>query len=234
MARTSLVAGAVDTLLARILAGEHPAGQPLPAQADLAGQLGVSRLTVREALETLRERGVVRIVHGRGTFVAPVEEWTDVDAISLAVGRSDPAGQVAGHILEVRRMIEVGAAGLCASRRSEEDADELDALTAAMRAADAAGDVDAFVTHDMAFHTAVLRGCGNPFLPVVYDPLMRALREARTQTSLVPQIRRHAIAWHAAIAEAVRRGDPDAARAAMTDHMDQTRDDLARYVLRPE
>lgn len=231
MARTSLVAGAVDTLLARIVAGTPEPGAPLPSQAVLAEELGVSRLTVREALETLRERGVVRVVHGRGTFVAPVDEWTDVDAISRAVGRSGPAEDVAMHVLEVRRMIEIGAAGACATRRSEEDAAGLDALLAAMREADAAGDVDRFVTLDMSFHATVLRGCHNPFLPVVYDPLMRILRETRTQTSLVPEIRRHAIDFHAAIADAVRRGDPVAARAAMTAHMDQTDDDLRTYVL---
>ncbi len=58
-------------LEARIRAGELPAGSALPAERDLASRLGVSRVTVRQALSRLAEQGLLERRHGSGTFVAP-------------------------------------------------------------------------------------------------------------------------------------------------------------------
>ncbi|WP_168582295.1 FadR/GntR family transcriptional regulator [Gephyromycinifex aptenodytis] len=231
MARPTLVAHALDVLMKRIIDGVYTTEQPLPAQTELAQDLGVSRLTVREALETLRARRMVHVVHGRGTFVAPVEQWTDVNAISQAAGGDEPGGDVARHVLEVRRMIEIGAAQLCALRRDESDCAELARLIALMQQAHENDDVESFVEADVAFHDALLKGCRNPFLGIVYEPLMQILRRTRAQTSAVAAIREHAIGWHQAILDAVQAGDPETARAAMSDHMQQTDDDLHHYVL---
>jgi DNA-binding FadR family transcriptional regulator len=193
----------------------------------------VSRLTVREAVKTLRAKSVVRIERGRGTYVNPPTQWTDLAALVRAATARLPAadGLVPRRLIEARRVIEVGAAELAAGRRSEADVDRLVAEVDAMRAAVAAGDVDAFVAADIAFHAAILDAGGNIFLAALLDPLGQLLVEARRQTSAVEEIRAHAIAHHEAIAEAIRSGSPQRAGKAMRDHMDQTEHDLCTYVL---
>lgn len=231
MARERLVSQTVDSLLEAIVSGTYAVDKPLPAQPVLAEELEVSRLTVREAVETLRSRGIVRVVHGSGTYVVPTSEWTDADAISRLVGR-DGAGQtVSVQILEARRLIEIGAAEMCAERRTSADVDELGRLLGVMRAAHKRGGVEDFVIADMGFHDVILLGCRNPFLAAVYQPLMRVLQRTRTETSIVPLIREHAIDQHAAILDAIRASDGPRARASMASHMDQTARDLAEHVL---
>lgn len=233
VARERLVQQAVEGILDRIVDEEFGAGEPLPSQTELAQQLGVSRLTVREAVETLRSRGIVQVKQGTGTFVRPPQEWVDADAISRLVGRHGQSGTVSRQVLQVRRMVEIGAAELSATERTDDDVEELERCLATMRSAHVEGDVETFVTADIAFHDAVLRGCRNPFLAVVYDPLMRVLRETRTETSSVAAVREHAIEWHAQILEAVRAGDGAASGAAMAGHMQQTLHDLETLVRPP-
>jgi GntR family transcriptional repressor for pyruvate dehydrogenase complex len=65
--RESLADDLAEQLLQGIIDGRHRPGAPLPPEADIAGEAGVSRLTVREAVKTLRAKNVVRIERGRGT-----------------------------------------------------------------------------------------------------------------------------------------------------------------------
>ncbi len=68
--RVSLTQSCADAIAGAISAGAYPAGAQLPAEAQLAANLGVSRATLREALHQLQQRGLIVRRHGRGTFVA--------------------------------------------------------------------------------------------------------------------------------------------------------------------
>jgi GntR family transcriptional repressor for pyruvate dehydrogenase complex len=181
----------------------------------------------------LRAKNVVRIERGRGTFVNPPNRWTDLSALVRAatVGRSTADGVVARRLIEARRVIEVGAAELAAARRGDADLEALETTLSDMRAAAAAGDVDSFVTADIAFHSAILDASGNVFLAALLDPLAQLLVEGRRQTSAFADIRAHAIEYHDAILGAIRSGSPQRAGEAMREHMDQTERDLGTYVL---
>lgn len=233
MSRETLADDVAGHLLQAIIDGHHRPDAPLPPEAELADQASVSRLTVREAVKTLRAKRVVRIERGRGTYVNPPTRWTDLEALARAATAQLPAadGVVPRRLIEARRVIEVGAAELAASRRGDADLATLDAELARMRAAGEAGDVDTVVAADIAFHAAVLDAAGNVFLAALLEPLWQLLVEARRQTSAVQEIREHAIAHHAAIIDAIRSGSPARAGQAMRDHMDQTERDLCTYVL---
>jgi uncharacterized protein YgbK (DUF1537 family) len=141
--------------------------------------------------------------------------------------------EIAERLLEARRMIEIGAVELAATRRSEAELKALDEELAQMRAASAASDVPAFVEADIRFHQAIMAASGNVFIPLLLDTFGALLIEARRQTSAVPEIQRNAIDRHAAILAAMRAGDPEAARIAMVAHMDQTQRDLRERVIGP-
>jgi GntR family transcriptional repressor for pyruvate dehydrogenase complex len=223
-------------LIDGIIDGTYGAELAMPSEAELAKAADVSRLTVREAIKSLRARNIVRIQRGRGTFANSPDRWTDLEALARAVGAQAPelAGVVPERLIEARRVIETGAAELAAVRRSAVDLQQLEDQLAAMQAAAAVADVAAFVAADLAFHQAVLNAANNAFISALLTPLSRLLIRARHQTSEVPEIRAHAIDHHRAVFEAVRDADPERARRAMSDHIDQTRRDLHAYVLRSE
>lgn len=188
---------------------------------------------MREAVKALRAKNIVRIERGRGTFVNPPGEWADLSALMRVTTAQthQSSGTVARRLIEARRVIEVGAAELAATRRTDADLDMLEAALSAMRASAATADVEAFVTADIAFHAAVLNASGNVFLVALLGPLAEQLVEGRRQTSAYANIREHAIERHEAIVAAIRSGSIERAGAAMREHLDQTESDLDAYVL---
>jgi len=231
VARQSLVSMVSDDLLNRIVSSEFPPGSTLPGEQELTLQHEVSRMTVREAVKTLEAQSVVRIERGRGTFVNPLNLWTSMEAVLRATseGKNDAAASI--QLIELRRMLETGAAELAAPRMSAEELGALREHLQAMRAAHQANDVGHFVEADLAFHDVILHASGNVFLAVLLDPLSRVLAARRTQTSRVVEIQAHAIEEHARIVEALESGDTEKARLAMDSHMTQTLNDLKTYIL---
>lgn len=231
MARKSLVGEVADGMLDRIVAGEFPSGSPVPGELELSARYEVSRMTVREAVKTLTAQNILRVERGRGTFVNPVNRWSSLHAVLRATSEGTDGGEAAVQLIELRRMLEAGACALAAERISEEDLAALDVFIAQMREAHRAADLERFVEADLAFHDVVLHASENAFVAVLFEPLSRVLAERRSETSAVPAIQEHAIAMHVAVSEALHRRDPEAARAAMDAHMQQTLDDLRTYIL---
>lgn len=233
--RRPLADDLADRILDDVLSGRYAAGAALPSESELAEESGLSRLTVREAVKILRSKGVLRVEQGRGTFVAPTEEWSVLDP-TLLIARS--AAQADSLLLplkfiEARRLVEVGVAELAATRRSEKDLDELQKSLDEMRKASRVKDVGAFVRADIAFHQVVLDAAENAFVAAIFDPLAQILRLTRYQTSAHAPVRRHAITHHSNILEAIAAGDPVAAREAMHAHIVQTENDMVKYVRDP-
>ncbi len=223
-----------DRLLEEVITGRFAVESLLPPEGDLAGMYGVSRLTVREAVRILRSQNVVEIHRGRGTFVNKPEVWTSLEAIVRSINASESATGVSERLLEARAMVEVGAARLAALRRTGEDLAELESCLTEMVNGSDAGNVDLFVDGDIAFHDVIMRASGNLFVPFMFEPFGNLLIQTRRQTSAVPQIRHNAIAQHRTIIESLVAGDEIRARDAMEAHMEQTRDDLRRFVRESE
>lgn len=231
MARKSLVDVVADELLDRIVAGEFPPGSGVPGELELSARHEVSRMTVREAIKTLAARRILRVERGRGTFVNPLNQWSSLEAVLRAASEGQEDAAAAVQLIELRRMLETGAAELAAGRITAGELDEMDEQLTQMRAAHEANDVDRFVAADLAFHDLILHASGNVFVAVLFEPLTRILASRRAQTSKVVQIQINAIAEHANIMDAMRSHDPERSRLAMDRHMEQTLNDLKTYVL---
>lgn len=150
--KRDLVEQVVDDITKAIIDAEYQEGEALPPEGDLASRLNVSRLTAREAVRILKDRGILEVVQGRGTFVAPRAQWNDLSTlVAYALHDSSPR-DVGLRLTELRRMIEVGAAGLAARNRSEADLAALASHITAMEAADEADDVSRHIEEDLAFH----------------------------------------------------------------------------------
>lgn len=229
MAQTTRVDEATERLLRRIRAGEFADG-PLPREADLAEETGVSRATLREAVKILQTQGVLRVEQGRGTFANPVSAWESLDLLATP-GPHASREELSIQLIQARRMLETGAIELFATQCTEADLDAMRGHLADMTRADASGDVPGFVRADLAFHDVILSGCGNVFVPLLIRPIARHLAQGRHQTSAVPAIRTNALRHHEAILSALERRDASGSAAAMMDHLQQTYDDLRGQVL---
>ncbi|WP_194421708.1 FadR/GntR family transcriptional regulator [Microbacterium abyssi] len=229
--RVTRTQSVVDGLLDAIIAGRLQAGETLPAEADLAALLGVSRLTLREGVRLLQAQGVIVAVPGSRHRVAPVDEWTGLEAV-VRYSRSGGARRRSSlDLLDMRVMFETGAAELAAPRCTDEHIARLEELLEQMRTAHAHGDVPGFVDADLAFHDVIFAAADNRILVASVRPLTTMLQDSRSETSAVLEIREHALVEHAAVLDAMRSRSPQTAREAMASHMRQTRDDLLHYVL---
>lgn len=201
----------------KIKEGSLKPGDRLPTEHELARQLGVGRTSVREGLQKLRTLGVVDVRKGLGAYVATGRE--DDHPLTQFVRWASTHMTALEELAEARMALEALAAALAAVRATD---DEVAAIAAHHQAhADAAerDDTAALIHADEAFHEAIMAAGRNHFVRRMYGLLIGQLAEFRHRTLALPWAPARSVEGHAAIAEAIRRGDPAAARAAMTDHL---------------
>jgi DNA-binding FadR family transcriptional regulator len=213
-----------DALIRRIVRGELKPGNALPSEEELSNQFVVSRPVVREAVKELTVIGLVESRQGRLTRIAPESDWNPFDPRVL-VARSE-IGAIDGvllELLEMRRIVEAGATGLAATRRTDADLARMSAAIKAMeRSLD---DFDLFIEADIQFHDAVLRATGNRLLVRWIDligPLLRVGR--RISAERRPDGPSESLRGHRQILRAVKAGNFEKARAAMREHLSWTAD----------
>lgn len=213
--RTVLVDEVVRQLEQQVGTGVWRVGDRLPAEQQLAEQLGVGRSTVREAVRALVGSGLVETRQGAGTFVRARAPRTDD-----LPGRLRRAGVL--EVYEVRHGLELQAARLAAQRRTQADVDALSAALARRKRARAAGRTGAFIDADIDFHRGVVAAAGNQVLTDLFEVFLDALRAALTNLVQDPELSQDTHPAHVALAEAIRRGDPEAAAAATAEHLGAT------------
>lgn len=230
MSRITLADSVFADLLERILSGDLRSQASLPAESELAKAADVSRLTVREALKTLQAQNIVTVRRGLGTFVNPPEEWTGLEAILRAAARGTGTDEAALKLLEVRRIMETGAAELAARNATPEHFAAMEKAISDLEKAHEAGDLDAVTLADLAFHNVVFRASANPFLPALLAQLGHLLYTTRRETSAFPEVQRHALEHHRLVLAAIATREPETARKAMDEHINQTYDDYERFI----
>lgn len=194
---------------------------PLPSESELAGELGVSRLTVREAVRSLQARGLITVRHGRRPVVARLTA-TAVEDFFAANVRHDPRNLL--DLLEVRRPLEVEIAALAARRVSRTAVAAMEnALTAMRHALD---DPEEFNTADVQFHEALAAASGNQMLTFLIEAMALPLRASRLQSRRGHLARgmplTQVIDEHRRIYDRVVDGDSTGAAEAMRAHLEQT------------
>lgn len=214
-----------EQLRSLISAGEWAVGARLPAERDLARQLGVSRPSVREALIAMEVEGWVEVRTGSGVYVLDRSKPASHDGNGS--GRAEqisPDEWGPLELIRARRVVEGEVAAMAATQAKRKHMDAMDKAIASMQL-----DADRGVLPlegDRAFHTAVVESCGNVVLIETiqrfWDSRRGPLFERLGGHFETVESWRSAIAEHQAIFDAVRNHDPDAARAAMHAHMDQS------------
>jgi DNA-binding FadR family transcriptional regulator len=211
VARTSLVDAAIQQLRDQITSGAWPVGTKLPSESRLAETLGMSRLSVREALRVLVHAGLLSTRQGAGTYVTA----TDESQVALR-RRLDTAAAM--DIIDVRRGLDLVAARLAAAKRTGADLEGMRESLALREAAAEAGDLDGFADADVAFHLRVAAAAHNPLLTDLYQSMSEALRDSvrdMEQAALEPDTSHHDLL------HAIEAGDAAAAVAVSIGILDR-------------
>ena len=218
LTRSTLGSQVLDGILALIADRGLRTGDTLPAEGQLALDFGVSRPIVREAMRALAERGVVRIINGRGAVLAPLDNRPLSAWFERAV--NDDTSSVT-ELMWIRRGIEVQAARLAAGRVTETQLQALGQTAARMRAA--LDDSDAYVDLDTEFHLQLAAATGNSLIVHLMEAIRDLLRESVRQgfaSRHDPEHIERAHARHEELVGDLRRRDAGAAVATMEAHFD--------------
>lgn len=209
-AKPSLVDGAYEALKGAIRDNTFAPGYQ-GSEQEIASQLGMSRTPVHEAIIRLQEEGLVRVLPRRGVVVC-------------AISPDDMR-----EIYDVIIAIETACAELLADRPGEEREPivaELTGLNTQMQSALAADDLLGWAKADGRFHQLLVERSGNGRLARMFHTIMDQSHRARMMTLRLRPKPVASVREHRAIVEAIRKGDPQAARERARRHRVAARDQL--------
>lgn len=213
ISRVSLVDAVVARLRDEIREGRWPVGSKIPTEARLVETFGVSRPSVREAVRSLVQLGLLETRQGDGTYVVAEDEMTV--ALQHALDAADEA-----EVLAVRRALDVLAAREAAHRRSQADLDALQSALTGRREAVAIADVEAFIDHDVAFHLGIARASANTLLFGLYQSFEASLRDSVRRTNCMAVADDPRGEFHEQLFDAIARRDHAAATSAALSVLD--------------
>jgi GntR family transcriptional repressor for pyruvate dehydrogenase complex len=208
-----------DELRAEITSGRLQPGERLPPEPELCVKIGVSRSTVREALRLLASQHLIVTTRGvtGGSFVAHPDAEQLADALSTGFALLTHSAAVGlADLLELRRALEVPAAGLAAVRRDESHLSEL-------RSAlfdPAIDDFDTMLAAHAVFHRAIAKASGNPLFELVGRPIYQASYGEEVIGSLPGDYWSRIDSDHRAIIDCLTVRDADGAIRAAAAHLD--------------
>ena len=203
-------------------------GDRLPSERELCEQFGLSRTVIREAVKVLAERGLVSIQPGRGNFVSQLSAKDLAETVNRFLRFSDEAYE---DLLEVRELLEVKIAELAAKRARPEHCERLKAAVEAMVAA--RDDAGRYLAADLAFHSALAQATQSGVILALIDSFVGFLEDIRLMGFSVNADKRGP-EEHRQIYQAVCDRNPEAARRAMREHLQNVRRDLEIAVGRSE
>lgn len=211
-----------EQIRAQILSGELHTGDQLPSERQLAQQYSVSRTAIREAVKILREKGLVEVHLGRGTFVINNTSHAAKRSLNLAVQLKQPSGYV--DLVEARMILEPAIAALAAERATPEQITQLQATVDALSAS--RGNVDEWASADTEFHNILAHASQNVVVPILLNSVIELLHDQRRSLLFLDGRLEITRAEHQRIADAVVSRQPESALEAMRAHLERVQRDV--------
>ncbi len=214
--RASVKDQVFEQLRDRIIERKWPPGAKIPSENALAVALGVSRVSIREALQMLASLGLLETRHGGGTVVREFSGEIFLNPLlpMLALDTPDML-----HVLEYRKIVEKGIVSLVVKRAGTAD---LEALEDAFRAMEEhKNDAHAFAQADLSFHLALAKATGNPVVMKVNAVITDILKVS--MYGIVDSLgTKDGLHYHRRILDAIKAGDGPRAESLMEEHVERT------------
>lgn len=217
--RETLAEQVTERLMEYIVIQQLKAGDLLPSEASLCSSFGVSRPVIREALKNLEGKRILEIINGKGALIRPI----DSVPLRLFFQRAmQMEHSTILELMEVRRGLEVQAAGLAAQRRTAHDLETIRGIIQSMR--ENTADLEAYTHLDVEFHLQIACASHNTILVYLVESIRDALRntisagfQSRGALLRVEAVQR----THEVLLETIEKGDSKAATQAMLVHFDE-------------
>lgn len=217
----------LQQLIDKIISGEMAEGSTLPNEAELTDRFGVSRTTLREAMQHLSALGMIRSRTRAGTTILPRENWNYLDPLvldaTLKFGTDD---RFYTSLIDARLLLEPAAAAQAASNATARQLFQISKSFEDMVEANAR-DTEAWSRADLEFHTAIINASGNWVYRQFATAIRAALLASFRLTNRASQSHEQAILKHQEVLEAIRMRQPDVARNAMEKLIGVARSEIA-------
>jgi GntR family transcriptional regulator, transcriptional repressor for pyruvate dehydrogenase complex len=197
-----------------ILKKLHP-GDKLPSERELAESLGVSRSSIRDAIRSLELMGLVEPRQGAGTVVREISADVLMNPLTNVLRHKL---ELVGEFIDFRKMLEPPLAARAASHASDDEIQEMEEILRRQETKLRSGDLA--IEEDSEFHYSIAMASGNSVVLKVLDVIMDLLRDTRERSLQLEGRPQKSLAGHRRILAAIKRRDPEAAKAAMRRHIE--------------
>lgn len=208
----------VEQIKQLFASGDLRPGDKLPSERDLAERLQVSRASVREALSALEAMGLLEIRPGEGAFIRQISVDSIIEPLALLLLMEKDK---TWELLEVRKMMEIKAAGLAALRAAPEELERFKKILLRMESDLQRGNLGEDA--DWEFHFAIAEMAGNSMLlrlmNTIGDVMRQGLKAARLELYVKPGNAQLLYDQHCAICKAIEEKDSEGAQKAMREHL---------------
>jgi GntR family transcriptional regulator, transcriptional repressor for pyruvate dehydrogenase complex len=220
-----------ETIHEMIRKGQLLPGERLDSVQQLAENFQVGRSAIREALSALKAMGLVEMKQGEGTFIREF----DVDQINFPLSTAILMNKKdVFDLLEVRKIIETGAAMAAANRRTEDHLQKMEEILKDMMVVQ--GDEELGEKADLQFHLAIAEASGNIMLANLLNQVSELMVETMKETRRLWLYSKQTTTSklfleHVEIFEAVKDKDAERARLGMRTHLENVEKILSKYFL---
>lgn len=214
--KTNVSAQVYDQLLRMISEGAWKPGDRIPSEHELADSFGVSRVTIRQALQKLSALGLVETRLGEGSYIRELSMGVYMNQLLPAIYLSEDSIR---QVLEFRMMIEVETVAVATRKATNADIIKLRECYAKML--EAKDNLEECVYLDFHFHRLIMSISGNQVVVQVHY-LLREVLQGTMATITRGAGNRSGIKYHKLIIEAMESKDEDAARRYMKEHLIET------------
>ena len=200
----------------RLILNKLSPGDKLPGERELAELLQVSRSSIRDAIRRLELIGLVQPRQGVGTVVQEISAEALVTPLSSAIRNKR---QLVGELLDFRKMLEPPLAARAAKNARLNEIAEMEEILRRQDKRVRGG--EPAIEEDTEFHYSIALASGNSVVLKVLDVVMDLLRETRARSLQIGGRPQKSFAGHRRILAAIKRGDEEAAEAAMRQHLEE-------------
>ncbi len=200
-----------------LIEGEWKAGDKLPSENELSATFGVSRMTIRQAMQKLKALGLIETRTGSGSYVREINPEDSLNELIPLMYIGEPSQM---HVFQFREMIDSESVRIATPRADEKGLAKLEDILAKMKKAADEDDLTSFSAYDLKYHMAIVKMTENPMMIKAYDILRNVLKDS--MISVIEKMKyKPALGFHKKILDAMKKKDAELAEKLMHEHIGQ-------------